>query len=168
MSTIYTVRINGREYSITRDKDGSLFVNGDPLAVEHVPVAEGMLLRFRNRSFTVHIEHVPKEGTAYRVNVNGTSISLDLEDEKAALMRSLESDKATKLHSALLRSPMPGRITKVLVTEGELIEAGQGVLILEAMKMENEIKSPSAGIVKSIRVKDADAVEKNAILIEIS
>lgn len=168
MSTVYTVRVNGREYSITRDKNDRLFVNDEEIDVEHVPVAEGMLLRFHNRSFTVHVERTPKEGTEFLVNVNGTSIPFDLEDEKTALMRSLESEKATKLHSALLRSPMPGKITKVLVAEGELIEAGQGVLILEAMKMENEIKSPAAGIVKAIRVKDADAVEKNAILIEIS
>ncbi len=168
MSTVYTVRIHDREYLIRRDRDNNLFVNDIPLSVEHVPVAEGMLLRFNNRSFTVHVERSPKDGTTYLVNVNGTSIPLDLEDEKTALMRSLESEKATKLHSALLRSPMPGKITNVLVSEGELIEAGQGVLILEAMKMENEIKSPAAGIVKTIHVKDSDAVEKNAILIEIS
>lgn len=168
MSTVYTVRVNDREYIVTMDKDDNLFVNNEPLVVEYIPVAEGMLLRFNNRSFTAHIERIPKEGTAYLVNINGKSIPLDLEDEKAALMRSLESDKATKLHSALVRSPMPGKITKVLVSEGELIEAGQGVLILEAMKMENEIKSPAAGIVKGIRVKDSDTVEKNTILIEIS
>jgi glutaconyl-CoA/methylmalonyl-CoA decarboxylase subunit gamma len=68
----------------------------------------------------------------------------------------------------MLRSPMPGRIARILVNEGELIEAGQGVLILEAMKMENEIKAPSTGIVKSVRVNEGDAVEKNALLIEIS
>jgi pyruvate carboxylase subunit B len=83
-------------------------------------------------------------------------------------MRAYQSDKTTQLHSALVRSPMPGKITRIMVSQGELIEAGQGVVILEAMKMENEIKAPSAGIVKAIRIQEADAVEKNAILIEIS
>lgn len=168
MSTVYTIRIDNHTYRIERDKNGEFLVDGEALNIEHVPVPNGTILRFANRSFTTHIERFPENGSPYQVNVNGRSLAVEVEDEKAALLRSLQSDKTTKLHSAQVRSPMPGKITRVLVSEGELIEAGQGVLILEAMKMENEIKAPSAGVVKSVRVKEADAVEKNAILIEIS
>jgi pyruvate carboxylase subunit B len=168
MSRTWTARIGEREYEIERRDDGSYLVDGAPLDIDRHPVPGGTLLRFGNRSFETTARAVESESGRFHVTVNGRSTTVDIEDERDALMRAYQSDKATQLHSALVRSPMPGKITRIMVTEGELIEAGQGVVILEAMKMENEIKAPSAGIVKAIRIQEADAVEKNAILIEIS
>ncbi|MDT8323278.1 MAG: biotin/lipoyl-containing protein [Bacteroidota bacterium] len=168
MSRTWTVRIGGREYRIERSDDGKYLVDDAPVDVERHPVAGGTLLRFDNRSFETTARSIDREAGRFHVTVNGRSATVDIEDERTALMRAYQSDKATQLQSALVRSPMPGKITRVMVREGELIEAGQGVVILEAMKMENEIKAPSAGIVKAIRIQEADAVEKNAVLIEIS
>ena len=63
---------------------------------------------------------------------------------------------------------MPGLITKVLTTEGATINVGEGILIVEAMKMENEIKSPKAGILKKLFVKEKQTVEKNDNLFTIA
>ncbi|MBI2997486.1 MAG: biotin/lipoyl-binding protein, partial [Deltaproteobacteria bacterium] len=60
--------------------------------------------------------------------------------------------------------PMPGKVIAVLVSEGDRAEKGQGLVIVEAMKMENEVRSPIAGEVREIRVKAGDAVEAGAIL----
>jgi biotin carboxyl carrier protein len=168
MTKSYTARINGNEYRIERNDLGELRVNDVPLDTERFGVADGTLFRFNQKSFTAHAALTPDTDQHFQVTVNGRGIVVELEDEKSALLKAYQSDKATQLHSAIVRSPMPGKITHSLVSEGELIEAGQGVVILEAMKMENEIKAPSAGIVKAVRVQEADAVEKNAILIEIS
>ncbi|MFN5942184.1 MAG: biotin/lipoyl-containing protein, partial [Bacteroidota bacterium] len=62
---------------------------------------------------------------------------------------------------------MPGMVLKILVEPGQQIEKGQGVLILEAMKMENVLKSSAAAMVKSIKVSEKSAVEKGAILVEL-
>ncbi|MCB2204249.1 biotin/lipoyl-binding protein [bacterium] len=131
-------------------------------------LAEGKLLRFQQRSYETSVRVEDADTGHCQVMVNGRPLRVEIEDERAALMRAYQSDKAAQLQSATVRSPMPGKITRILVTEGELIEAGQGLILLEAMKMENEIKAPTAGIVKAIRIQEADAVEKNAILIEIS
>jgi len=61
--------------------------------------------------------------------------------------------------------PMPGKVIAVLVSEGDSIEKGQGLVIVEAMKMENEVRSPIAGEVKEIKVKTGDAVEGGAVLL---
>jgi biotin carboxyl carrier protein len=61
--------------------------------------------------------------------------------------------------------PMPGKVTAVLVAEGDTVEKGQGLVIVEAMKMENEVRSPIAGEIKEIKVKPGDAVEAGAILL---
>ncbi|AIF69987.1 acetyl-CoA carboxylase [Palaeococcus pacificus DY20341] len=64
-------------------------------------------------------------------------------------------------------APMPGKILKVLVKEGDSVKTGQGLLILEAMKMENEIPSPVDGVVKTIHVKEGDTVDTGQLLIEL-
>jgi biotin carboxyl carrier protein len=68
---------------------------------------------------------------------------------------------------AVVRAAMPGKIVQVEVKEGDRVAPGTGLLIIEAMKMENEIRSEGTGIVKAIRVKPGDAVERDAVLIEI-
>ena len=62
---------------------------------------------------------------------------------------------------------MPGKIVKLLISEGEEVEQGQGLVVVEAMKMENEIKSPKAGLVKKVGVKEGEAVEAGALLIVV-
>jgi pyruvate carboxylase subunit B len=62
---------------------------------------------------------------------------------------------------------MPGLVLDILVEEGDEVEAEQGLLVLEAMKMENELKAPSGGVVSAIHVADGDAVDKEALLIEV-
>jgi biotin carboxyl carrier protein len=67
----------------------------------------------------------------------------------------------------VVTAPMPGKILRVLVKEGEQVKTGQGLLVLEAMKMENEIPAPKDGIVKRILVKEGDTVNTGDPLIEI-
>jgi biotin carboxyl carrier protein len=65
---------------------------------------------------------------------------------------------------AAIVAPMPGKIVRILVAEGDLVEAGQGILVVEAMKMQNELKAPRAGTVTSIAVKAGDGVNAGAVL----
>ncbi len=164
----YTARAAGKERIIETQDDGSILVDGTHLDAELHRTRQGHFLRIGTRMWSINVIESTDDSGLRHIAVNGNVIAVEIDDETSALLRSLQTDKATKIHHATLRSPMPGRIARIHVREGELIEAGQGVLILEAMKMENEIKAPSAGIVKSVRVQEGDAVEKNAILIEIS
>ena len=67
-----------------------------------------------------------------------------------------------------LKAPMPGKILDILVKEGDEVALGDPVMILEAMKMENELKSPADGILEALHVEKGDNVEKNQLLLEIS
>lgn len=71
------------------------------------------------------------------------------------------SSKATKL-----KAPMPGKVLEIMVETGKTVAKGEGLLILEAMKMENMLKAEQDGIIKSVNVSVGDAVEKNNVLIE--
>ena len=66
-----------------------------------------------------------------------------------------------------IRAPMPGRITSILVKEGEAVETGTPLLILEAMKMQNELTSPTSGLVKSVHVREGDTVKKDSLLLVV-
>lgn len=166
MKRTFTARIDGREYRVEQEGD-VLRVNGEEIDAVRIVDGERTVLRIGSRVHDVSTLRHEEDGQ-YSLLLEGKRLRVELEDEVSALLKSVGGEKTTKMHAAIVRSPMPGKIARVLVQEGELIEAGQGVLILEAMKMENEIKAPAAGIVKAVHVSESDAVEKNAALIEIS
>ncbi len=100
----------------------------------------------------------------YGVVVRGDRFDVDIKDAvKGGALGKIAHTGPLKLNA-----PMPGKIVKVLVAPGDTVEAGRGVLVMEAMKMENELKAPRAGTVQEIRVKEGQAVEMGALLLVIS
>ncbi|HEY2744162.1 MAG TPA: biotin/lipoyl-containing protein, partial [Polyangia bacterium] len=72
-----------------------------------------------------------------------------------------------KAAASSIQSPMPGKIVKVLVAVGDEVKSGQGVVVVEAMKMENELKSPKDGKVKAVAVKEGQPVEAGQTLVTL-
>jgi biotin carboxyl carrier protein len=113
-----------------------------------------------NRSFEIEVDHT---GDEYRVLVDGRSYHIHLIDERR--VRSGSADAGAQLYGAqTVMVPMPGKVIAVLVGEGDGVERGQGVVIIEAMKMENEVRSPVTGTVKEIRVRPGESVEGGTVL----
>ncbi len=155
-------------FEILKSDDGKLTLDGAEVNYRLDALSEGMYtLWIDNVPYTISHRMLETEDYKREIRVNGLRMELTIEDERDVLLRKFDSSKATKLQSAVIKAPMPGKIARILVAEGELIEEGQGVVILEAMKMENELKSPAAGIVKRIHAEANKAVEKNTVLIEI-
>jgi acetyl/propionyl-CoA carboxylase alpha subunit len=108
------------------------------------------------------------DGASYEVRVAGDEIFVrgrrfrfETEDPRRWKRRGAGAGVAGRV--AIVAS-MPGRIVRVLVAEGDEVEAGQGIVVVEAMKMQNELKSPRAGRVTSLAVKPADSVNAGAVL----
>jgi biotin carboxyl carrier protein len=144
-TSLYRVSIDGNEFLVDGKKTGrtnySLIVD--------------------NRSFEIEVDNADDE---YRVLVDGRSYHVNLVDERR--MRVGNAQSGVDLQGRQKISvPMPGKVIEVLVSEGDSVEKGQGLVIVEAMKMENEVRSPSAGEVKEIKVKPGDAVEAGAVLL---
>jgi biotin carboxyl carrier protein len=107
---------------------------------------------------------VEKTSEGIAVLVRGDRFDVDLKEAvKGAVL-----GRAAPKGPLRLTAPMPGKIVKVLVNTGDTVEAGQGVLVMEAMKMENELKSGRAGTVQEIKVKEGQAVEMGALLLVIA
>lgn len=92
---------------------------------------------------------------------------VSLIDERRRAMRSAAGGGRQMSGPAQLRAMMPGRVVKVLVKAGDQVEANQGVLVVEAMKMENEIKAPKAGRVVEVKVAEGQTVEKGVVMVVI-
>jgi pyruvate carboxylase subunit B len=88
-------------------------------------------------------------------------------DERTRHIRSLTAGASAAHGPATMRAPMPGLVVRLLVETGQEVEAGSGIVVLEAMKMENELKAPAAGVVGAIRVGAGEPVEKGQVLVEL-
>jgi len=105
-----------------------------------------------------------RNGDHYFVKLNGRAYQFRVEDERARIIRRYSKAGTKKSDDYQLKAPIPGMITKVEVEEGAKVKKGQGLVILEAMKMENEIKSSIDGVVKTIKVKEGEPIEKDEII----
>jgi biotin carboxyl carrier protein len=144
---LYRVSVDGNEFFVDGKKTGrtnySLIVD--------------------NRSFEIEVDNAEDE---YRVLVDGRNYHVNLVDERRVRVGGVQSDLQLQGRQRV-SVPMPGKVIEVLVSEGDSVEKGQGLVIVEAMKMENEVRSPITGEVKEIKVKPGDAVEGGAVLIVI-
>jgi len=162
----YVATIDEREVTISvEDLGGSNYkvaIDG----VEHVVDAQliaGTLwsVLYGNGSFEVDVTRLPAE--EFEVLIQGDCHKFTLMNEqRRAMIRAGGKGSAGK---AMLTSPMPGKVVKLLVGEGQEVEAGQGVIVVEAMKMENELKAAVAGKVKEIFVEEGQVVESGAKLL---
>ncbi len=116
-----------------------------------------------NRSFTVDVS---AKDDQYTVACEGKSVQLRLLDERRA-SRPGEGSGSDRGGGKQIRSFMPGKVVDVLVKVGDEVAKDQGLVIIEAMKMENELRSTAAGKVKEIRVSAGQAVESGELLIEL-
>jgi pyruvate carboxylase subunit B len=160
----YRAGVGDRTFDISIE-DGQLIVDGEPKPFTFEVLREGYVsLIVNGRSVPVSVEPAG-EGTL-RVTIAGQRTTVQVKDERDLLVDEfgLGEDEAA---GGVVRAPMPGLVLDVLVEEGEAVEAEQGLLVLEAMKMENELKAPSGGVVSTIHVSDGEAVDKEDLLIEI-
>jgi biotin carboxyl carrier protein len=143
--SLYRVSVDGNEFLVDGKKTGrtnySLIVD--------------------NRSFEIEVDHAEDE---YRVLVDGRNYHVNLVDERRVRIGGGQSEIQLQGRQKV-SVPMPGKVIAVLVSEGDSIEKDQGLVIVEAMKMENEVRSPIAGEVKEIKVKAGDAVEGGTVLL---
>ena len=106
-----------------------------------------------------------REGHTHEISLNGATVSVDIIDPLAAKGRRSEDEIAS---SGAITALMPGRVVRVLVTKGDTVRKGAGLLILEAMKMENEIQAPADGTVDEVSVKAGQTVERGADLVRLT
>lgn len=163
----FTVAIGGveRRVELRRRSDGwECSVDGCARAADVVEVVPGVFsLLLEGHSFTVRVERV---GDRYRVLTRGSALSATVENPRQ--WRGRSEGKLGRAGRQAIAAPMPGKIVRVLVAEQQEVEAGQGLVVVEAMKMQNEIPSPKKGKVEQVLVREGDTVEHGAVLLVVA
>ena len=152
------VKVAVREVGVARY---AVTIDGDEHLVDAHQVQDSVWsILYGSASFEVDVQGRDEE---FEVLIAGDCYKFTLMNEqRKAMVRSGGKGAAGK---AMVASPMPGKVVKLLVTVGEKVKADQGVIVVEAMKMENELKSAVTGKVKEIFVKEGEVVESGAKLL---
>jgi biotin carboxyl carrier protein len=119
-----------------------------------------------NKSYKIELKELDEDRGFAQLLVNGTLHSISIETPLQRKIKALGINEINAADGEEIKAPMPGKVLSILVEEGEWIEAGQDLLILEAMKMENVIKSSQPGQIENIHVKADEAVDKNQKLLD--
>jgi biotin carboxyl carrier protein len=145
----------GSEYALA----GALNASGSASILEVMPDVFSVLLG--RQSFTVHITH---QGEELELWVGGERHTISIADARD---RSTTTKNTASAGAMEIRSQMPGKVIKLLAAVGAIVEVGQGVIVVEAMKMQNEMKSPKHGTVSKILVREGTTVGAGETLVVV-
>ena len=163
----YTVEIEGRSLVVDIGPEG-IQVDGRAIdaRLEGVPGAAIRTLVRGGRRTPAHAQGGDGPGS-WQVAIDGCRVQAQVLGPREAAMRAAGGKKSTKGTGTLV-APMPGLVVRLLVEEGAAVEAGQGLVVVEAMKMENQLKATGPGVVTKIHVTPGTRVEKGAPLLLVS
>ena len=163
----YVVDVSGRTVKVE--------IDGDRVRVDGIEVAatlaelSGTPVALLTVGDTVRRVVVTRDSARgrYVLSLDGRRYEVEALDERTRAIRQLSSSASGPKGPAPLVAPMPGLIVRVNVDVGASVEPGQGLVVMEAMKMENELRSASAGVVRAIRVAPGSVVERGMVLVEL-
>ncbi len=142
-------------------------LNGEPFAWDLVKLNDRMFHIIRNdRSFTAEVLDLNAADKTVRLSVNGHIHDIKLKDRFDLLLEKMGIANAASAKVSNLKAPMPGLVVGVNIKPGDVVQQGDSLLILEAMKMENILKSPTNAVIKTIHSQTGDRVEKGQVLVE--
>jgi biotin carboxyl carrier protein len=156
-----TVIVDGRELPLVLERVGDGWTaNGEAASIlEAEPGVYSVLMG--GRSFEARIERTAE---AWAVTIGGRRFEIEVVDPRRLGRRARGFDREGRQRVA---AAMPGRVVRVLVAEGDAVEAGQGIAVIEAMKMQNELKAPKSGRVAALSAREGATVAAGEVLAEI-
>lgn len=162
----YIAHVEDQEFNIIIDRDDQIIVNGQVYNIDFQQLSEGGMLSLllNNRSLEAVVE---ERDEAWEVLLRGELYSIYVQDERAYRLAKARGTAVEASGEALVKSPMPGLIVAVPVEQGQVVQKGDQVVILESMKMENELRSPRNGVVLRVHVTQGASVEKDQVLVTI-
>jgi pyruvate carboxylase subunit B len=161
----FFVTIAGREIAVEVDGD-RVTLEGRTIhaTLRHRPGTPLWQLTVDGRASEVVLQS--RGRGRWTAGAGGEQVEVEVVDERTRHIRSLTAGAKRAAGGEVIRAPMPGLVVRVMVEAGETVPAGAGVLVLEAMKMENELRAPAAGVVRAVRAEPGQAVEKGQPLVE--
>jgi biotin carboxyl carrier protein len=163
----YIATVKDQEYTIEIDSDRGILIDGVPHEIDFRRLPSGGVtsLLMNNRSISAVVEEMED---FWDVLIEGELYAVKVQDERAYRLERMRSSGLTVNGEAMVTSPMPGIIIAVPVAVGDMVRHGDKVVILESMKMENELRAPCDGVVTHVLIAAGASVEKDQPLVGIS
>jgi len=160
------VRDNEKRYKIYLPRETSPVINSNELDIDFVEQDE-LYYAFDWKGKRFQCELVSRDQNKAVIKVNGVEYKFSIESIFSYVRRGMISSGDEKQAANNIKAPMPGKIVDLFLSEGDLVNAGEPVLALEAMKMQNEITAECNGVIRKIRVAKGQSVMKDELLVEI-
>ncbi len=159
----YIAQVDGITYEIEITPEGRITVDGEPVEADLLQIDPLGLhsLIINHQSWELVVEELQR---GYRVTLGSNSFEVDVADERQLRMDSSRAEVSAGDGDLPITAPIPGLVVKVLVEEGQTVALNEPLAILEAMKMENEIRAPREGVIKNISIEVGKSVEGNAVM----
>jgi len=160
----YIAKVDDQTYEIEINGEDEITLNGESLSVDFQSIAEQSVysLILDGKSYEAYI--YPTE-TDIEVLLRGRLYHVSVQDERQMRLRQTTEGASTDKGELFLKAPMPGLIVAIPIEEGQDVVAGDNLVILESMKMQNELKAPRDGKVSRVRVAEGDNVDQNQVLL---
>jgi len=164
----YVVSLAGETHEVVVGVEGRVVIDGNVhgASLSGSGPARMRTLILDGKPRAVYAE--TRNGGLWEFDLDGDRVSAEVLDARAARVRALSAGTGSERGAAALKAPMPGLVVQVAVETGEIVEPGAAVVIVEAMKMENELRATAAARVERILVSPGEAVEKGQILVEFA
>ncbi len=162
----YATTIGGKTFRVEVVDDHHIILDGEPYTVDFTAIGNQPVysLLINGRSLEAHA--VPLED-GWQILLHGKMFEARVEDEQAIRVRALAHGAADNPGEYQLRAPMPGLAVGIPVAVGDTIVKGTTLVILESMKMQNELRSQKDGVVQEIRISPGQTVEQNQVLVVV-
>lgn len=163
----YHVTLRSRIYVIDVE-GGAVTVDGERLESHWaaIPGTPLIHLLLGKDSWTVACQQL--DNRRWALGAAGERFEVEVQDDRSKQIEALTGQERKAAVGGVVKAPMPGLVVRVEVTMGQAVAAGEGLVVVEAMKMENELRAPSTGVVAQIHVKAGDRVEKGAALVTLA
>ncbi len=164
---IYRVSVGDRDYVVDVSPAG-VHVDGASIDAELVSLGAGPVhnLSIDGRVHRVVADRVGAE--RWTVNVDGEQLGAEAVDERTAVIREMSGAAGDRLGPRPIVAPMPGLVVRIEVEVGQSVVAGQSIVIVEAMKMENDLVAEADGIVSAVHVEPGQTVDKDQLLVDLA
>ena len=158
--------LNGEKHAVTLEqKDGKVFAEIDGRAYElevSEPESNVYLFKQDGRIFEIFVSPNEKPNEPFKVSIANHNLEIKISDPKR--LRGSGAGSGEIEGAAELRTAMPGKVVRVLIEQGAAVQTGDGIIVVEAMKMQNEMKSPKDGVIKEIRFSEGATVNAGDVL----
>jgi pyruvate carboxylase subunit B len=168
----YIATIHGQEFVVELEQERRVIIDGEPYEIDFRFLESGgitsLLMNHRSVAALVEPRRDESRDNVWEVLISGELYSVQVQDERAYRLARSRGSGLSVDGEALITSPMPGIIVAVPVKEGDVVRLGDKIVILESMKMENELRAPCDGVVVRVNVGPGAGVEKDQVLVVIS